>query len=253
MLKVLIVDDEYWVRLGLRETIPWESYGFCIVDDAADVNVGYEKYLKLLPDIVITDIRMEKTNGLDLIGKIRALGKNTDIIILSGYKEFEYAQKAIEYNVNSYLLKPINNDDLIEVLLSIKKSRGESADASALSNSNDNSDLKVNVRSFSNNEINNIIQNIRKVDYESSIEIINSYFSQIKCEDNLNIDALQQNVAEFVILILHSIFESKEKADNLFGTSFKPIKEIQGLKSINEIRSWTIQFINKIYEDPNVF
>ena len=121
MLKVLIVDDEYWVRLGLRETIPWAKHGFEIVGEAGDADSAYAQYSKLSPDIVITDIKMDESNGLDFIGKVRDISNNVQIIILSGYQEFEYAKKALKYDVIAYLLKPIQNDELLDAILLAKE------------------------------------------------------------------------------------------------------------------------------------
>ena len=88
MIRVLIVDDEYWVRFGMRKTILWEEYGFTIVGEATDGKEGFEKFSELKPDVVITDIRMENGDGLELIKNIRSSPKpDADIIILSGYKE----------------------------------------------------------------------------------------------------------------------------------------------------------------------
>ncbi|MDD6762498.1 MAG: response regulator, partial [Clostridiales bacterium] len=62
MTTVLIVDDEYLVRRGIRETIDWQSYGFEIVGEASNGNEGFEKYMELRPDIIITDVRMKRAS-----------------------------------------------------------------------------------------------------------------------------------------------------------------------------------------------
>ena len=73
------------------------------------------------PDIVITDIRMPKVNGLDLIKTIRESDINVHFIVISGYKEFEYAHKALAYGVEDYILKPVNEKDLNDALHKIGK------------------------------------------------------------------------------------------------------------------------------------
>lgn len=117
MKKVLIVDDEYFIRVGLKNTIDWQKYGFNIVGEAEDVPEAYERFNALKPDIVITDIRMGETNGLDFVDFLYHNHPETGVIVLSGYEQFDYAKHAYERGVFSYLLKPIENSELIEKLL----------------------------------------------------------------------------------------------------------------------------------------
>lgn len=121
MIKVMLVDDEYWTRTSLRETIEWSKYGFEIVGEAEDADKGFEMYLKLLPDIIITDIRMGDTSGLDLVEKIHKHNRETEFIVLSGYEQFDYAKTAYENGIQSYLLKPVDNDELLSKMLIIRE------------------------------------------------------------------------------------------------------------------------------------
>lgn len=121
MLKILLVEDEYIVRKGLRTTIDFESYGLNIVDEAVDGEEGYEKYLLHKPDIIITDVRMPCMNGIEMITKISEIpNHDCKFLILSGYNDFEYLQGAIKCSACDYLLKPIENRVLIDSLLKIK-------------------------------------------------------------------------------------------------------------------------------------
>ncbi|MBO5059941.1 MAG: response regulator [Clostridia bacterium] len=120
MTKIMIVDDEAIVRECLRSTIDWSEIDCEIVAEAADGIEALEVYKSSLPDIVITDIVMTFSNGLDFIANVKAVNPNVEIIILSGYNDFEYAKKALENNVSAYLLKPINNDAIINEVLKIK-------------------------------------------------------------------------------------------------------------------------------------
>lgn len=126
MTTVLIVDDEYLVRRGIRETIDWKSYGFEIAGEASNGIEGFEKYMELRPDIIITDVRMKRASGLDFIEKVKQV-ENFDsaIIIISAYDDFSYAKKALENKVSAYLLKPIQEKELISVMLRIKSEQKE--------------------------------------------------------------------------------------------------------------------------------
>lgn len=121
MLKVLIIDDEPIVRAGLKKIIAWKENGFEICGEGFDYNDGLKKIQELNPDIVLTDIKMPGGFGTDLIKE--ALEKNFKgkFIIVSGYSNFEYAKKAIKYGVKSYILKPIDEDELLDILLELKE------------------------------------------------------------------------------------------------------------------------------------
>jgi two-component system, response regulator YesN len=121
MYSVLIIDDEESVRIGLGMLINWQDYGF-EVTNSADNGLSALQYLETQHyDVVITDIRMPEMDGLALIEKISTSFYPAQIIIISGYRDFEYAKKAIEYGVINYILKPINEDVLIDTLSRIKK------------------------------------------------------------------------------------------------------------------------------------
>lgn len=120
MLKILLVDDEFYFREAFKVSLDWESLGFSICGDANNGEVALEKIEKLQPDIVIVDINMPRMNGLDFITAINEKGYHTKIIIVSGYSEFNYAKKAIQLGVDNYLLKPIDEIELKNTLNSVK-------------------------------------------------------------------------------------------------------------------------------------
>ncbi|WP_337101170.1 response regulator [Paenibacillus sp. YIM B09110] len=115
-IRVLIVDDEYLVRDLLKYCVDWSALGYQIIGEAEEATGALEIMDKLLPDVVITDIRMPQTDGLELSVLIKKQYPNTKVLILSGHGEFHYAKKAIEAGVDHYLLKPINDEELTEVL-----------------------------------------------------------------------------------------------------------------------------------------
>lgn len=120
MYKLLIVDDEEEVRKGIIEKIDWGLYGFQIVGEAENGREALEIVNKIVPDVVITDIKMPFMDGLNLSEILREKYPATKTIILTGFDEFEYAQKAIKSNVSEYILKPVSSKDIIEVLVRLK-------------------------------------------------------------------------------------------------------------------------------------
>lgn len=119
MRKVLIVDDEAMIREGLRYVIDWAAFGYEIVGTAENGEVGLEKIKALAPDVVIADIKMPGKNGLEMVRA--AIDQSLDFyaIILSGYSDFEYARQALQLGAVNYLLKPVNEDELIDILQKI--------------------------------------------------------------------------------------------------------------------------------------
>jgi two-component system, response regulator YesN len=122
MYKVIIVDDEVLVRVGLKTTINWEANGFTIIAEASDGEQGYEQYKKHSPDVIITDIRMRKKDGLWLVEKVKKENPNIKILVLTCYDDFDYARKALKFGVDEYILKSeVEDEELIAVMQSIKK------------------------------------------------------------------------------------------------------------------------------------
>lgn len=116
MISLLIVDDDEWILKGLKSVINWNEYGFQIIGEAPDGETAYEKILSLKPDVVITDIVMPNLTGLELIDKVMKESTKTEFVILSGYAEFSYAKKACQLGAFDYLLKPLEKEDLLDVL-----------------------------------------------------------------------------------------------------------------------------------------
>lgn len=117
-MKLLIIDDEYLVRTGIRETIDWKSHNIDIVGEAADGTEGFKLAMELKPDIIITDIKMPAMDGVELAQKLYSVNYDGAVIVLSGYNEFEYARKALETGVYYYILKPADNSEIVEKVLS---------------------------------------------------------------------------------------------------------------------------------------
>lgn len=119
-MKVLIVDDETIVRTGLKNIIDWNAYGFEICGEADNGLDGLRGILELKPDLVLLDIKMPGMYGIDVAEQARNQGFGGKIFILTGYSDFDYAHKAIHSGVDAYLLKPIDEDELIEAVTRVK-------------------------------------------------------------------------------------------------------------------------------------
>ena len=121
MLKVFLVEDERIMREGLRDSIPWEKYGYVFVGEASDGEMALPLIRKTRPDVLITDIKMPFMDGLALSQIVTSEFPGTKIIIISGYDDFEYARQAIDIGVEQYLLKPVTRAALQKVLTQISE------------------------------------------------------------------------------------------------------------------------------------
>ena len=120
LYRIILVDDEEEVRTSIIKKIDWKSAGFQVVGDAENGQDALEKIEQLEPDVVMTDIRMPYMDGLTLIEKIRQKYPSMKILIFSGFDDFEYAKQAIKLNVTEYILKPVNVEELTEILERVK-------------------------------------------------------------------------------------------------------------------------------------
>lgn len=129
MYHVFIADDELIIRQGLKCIIEWEELGFEIAGEASNGEEALKFLLKNHPDVAMLDIRMPKLDGLEVAKKAREGGYHGDIIILSGFSEFRYAQEAIRYGVKYYLTKPIDEDELTQAITEIGTSLSKESKA----------------------------------------------------------------------------------------------------------------------------
>lgn len=120
MIKLLIAEDEYFVRRGIVSSIDWESMGIEVCGEAENGAEALEMAKKSKPHIILTDIRMPVMDGLEFISNLKLSQPNVKVIIFSGYSDFSYAMRAIRLGVNEYLLKPINMDELIRVITELR-------------------------------------------------------------------------------------------------------------------------------------
>ena len=126
-MRVMLVDDEPFILQGLSRLIDWEGEGCEVVKTAADGQEAIEYLAEGEADLIITDIRMPRMNGIELLEHLRA-EKISDayVVILSGYSDFKYAQAAIRYEAMEYLLKPVQKEQLLGLVRKVAKNRAVS-------------------------------------------------------------------------------------------------------------------------------
>lgn len=117
MIRLMIVDDEQPIIDGLKELIDWNGIGVEIVASANSGEEALDVAARVMPDLILTDIRMPGMSGLELIKRIKIVLPDTKGIILSGYQDFEYAKEAMRYNSIGYLIKPVDEMELKNIVM----------------------------------------------------------------------------------------------------------------------------------------
>ncbi|NBD24589.1 response regulator transcription factor [Paenibacillus glycinis] len=128
--SILLVDDEPMVKLSLRKIITGAHPDFVIAGDAMDGQEALELAERARPHVIVTDISMPVMGGLELIRAVHERGWRPEIVILSGYGEFEYAREALKYGVADYILKPMRPAAVKELMLGLYAKHLERIDAS---------------------------------------------------------------------------------------------------------------------------
>ena len=121
MYKVLIVDDEPLIAEGLKKIVDWEKYNCVVAGTASSGKEGLAMVEKCRPDILFTDIRMPGMDGLTMVAALRSEYRNLQVVILTGYRDFDYARTALNLGVFRYLVKPSKMKELDEALLSLSE------------------------------------------------------------------------------------------------------------------------------------
>ena len=116
MFRVILIDDEPLIVEGLKKVVRWEEYQCTVVATAEDAEKGGELIRTLQPDILFTDIRMPGVDGLTMLAGLRSEFPDLQVTVLTGFRDFAYAQEAIRLGVARFLLKPSKMDEINEAL-----------------------------------------------------------------------------------------------------------------------------------------
>ena len=129
--RVLLVDNEPWVIVYMKKTLPWEKLGYEIVGETANSLDALNMIQKLKPDVVFTDIRMPQLSGLELMQQAWERGVRCEFVIISGFAEFSDAQEAIRLGVFEYCLKPISAGQGENLLIRLRERLAKLTEKSA--------------------------------------------------------------------------------------------------------------------------
>lgn len=218
MVKIFLVEDEKFVREGIKNEIDWKLYGFDFVGEAADGELALPLIEMSRPDILITDIKMPFMDGLELGRIVKEKFPETVIIFLSGYDDFDYAQKAIHIGASEYLLKPISKEKLLSVLKKIK-----TVIISKSNNTVENikiEDIEIDIKKFDTSGFNKgklkeFVISGNSLDIESFVDVyMNTLGSQLKSL------IFRQYIIMDAFIELNNIFDNNVTEKEIFGNKF---------------------------------
>ena len=112
MYQVLLIDDEEVIIEGMSKIIPWKEFGCELCACARSAEEGLEKIRQFRPDIVFVDVRMKKMTGLEMLEKAQEELKHAQVVVISGYRDFEYVKKALSLGVIGFVVKPTKLEEL---------------------------------------------------------------------------------------------------------------------------------------------
>lgn len=256
MLRVLIVEDEDMIRKGLIHTLDWSSMGCVIVGEARNGQEGLEKIQELMPDIVFTDIIMPKMTGIEMLEAANDIGVFKSIILTS-YSEFEYAQKAITLKVFGYLLKPVDEMELKEIINKVRTEvHKQRTYNKLLERTKDKSDIQL-----SNLDIYIQGRDIRNPYVEKTLEIIKEkYSNKLTIEgvaEELGVSSsylsrkLKEEMAQTFLEILHKC--RLQKAIELLNQGIYKVYEVSDMTGFNEYKHFGQVFKKYIGIAPTEF
>lgn len=181
-LKVILVDDENLVRDLLKNCIKWDDIGMKVAGEASNAHEALDLIEMIMPDIIIADIHMPFMDGIEFSGIVIEKYPYIKILILTGYEEFEYAQKCVKVGVADFLLKPINDDEIIKALLKIKE--------------------KINEERNYRNEYDQL-----KVQLEESLPYLKEKFLNELLQGNIGSEKIEERMAYFGLDIKSDDFQ----------------------------------------------
>ena len=262
MYQVQIVDDEPIVIMGLKNLIPWEDLGFSVVCYAQNGQEAYEQFCDNQIDLIITDIEMPIMNGLGYIERLRGSKESTEIVILTAYEEFEYAKIAIQNHVTNYILKPIDEEQIINTLRKVKSNLEEKKYIQQFlmtgnqSASDDNSMMKEAESTSIDDDIKSKNIVVRQA-YQFVIEHVDDKISLTKISDTLGISKnyfcslFKQETGEN---FLNFVSRMKiQRAKTLLAKDNRRVYEVCDYLGYTDVTYFTKLFKKYVHMSPNEY
>lgn len=245
MWRLVIADDEPKIRRGIENVLNWKEFNIEIAGEAEDGEIALEVIKEKKPDIIFLDINMPFLNGLNLLQKLKDINNKSIIIIISGYDDFSYAQKALQFNVFDYILKPVNKKKMEEIIIkAVDKLNEIKKENNHLEwiNKQINENMNVLKKNFFSEWLNNKLSDEEVL---KEMEFFNIKFEEnigiivIRLIDKLNIEILDKKWnTELLEFAVENLLEEKFKQLNIKFIFNDDKKNIVLISTIDEMIEW---------------
>ena len=244
MLKLIIADDEEIIRDRLINKIPWNTYGFEIVGAAENGRELYEMTKLLRPDVVMLDIKMPVMDGIEYTRRIRQEGFDTEIVVLSGYGEFEYARTFINLGIFEYMLKPLNKKDIGDVFKRLRYKLENTKKATNIFKREFDID---NLIVCSSEMENSLVKSLRTVNYDSFVSTVESMFDLFeKC--GIEFGDVLHNIFYMINYLYRYIRESNKHNQRIKDTFKLLITNCDKFDNAYELKQFVITTMKSVFD-----
>ena len=247
MLKLFIAEDEEIIRRGLVCTIDWPRLGVKVVGEAADGLAALEAIRETKPDVVLTDIRMPRMDGITLAKKLREENSEAKVIFLTSYAEFDYAQEAVRLQAADYLLKPVDEKQLERAFKRLAAKRGEQ---SGLQNVRDAWDSNI-IRGYhsGNPYVRHVLEAVKK-GYQGRLSI-----ETLAAEQGVSVSYLSRKIKEETGQTFGSLlaqYRLKQSLDLLAAGTWR-VYEVAEQTGFGDYKNYCLVFKKYLHTTPKAF
>lgn len=241
-MKVMVVDDEMFVRRGIVMEVDWEKLGCVVVGEADNGEDGLLVARKCTPDLIITDIRMPRMSGIDMLKTLREEGSQVHAIFLTAYSDFEYAQQAVRLLASDYLLKPFEDGELEKAVLSVKKRYFENTQPE---------DVSISVRPGDKSKI--VLEAIQYIaDHYKEAEINVGMISASLGMSEGHLSHLFKKETDYTIMNYITMYRMKEAARLLSDCRYK-VYEVADMVGYKDIAYFSTTFKKILGMTPSMY
>lgn len=247
ILKMLIVDDEYPIREMLRRTVPWNEYNINVVGIAENGAEAMEIIRAVKPELVLSDIRMPEMDGIALAKWVYQNYTDTKVVFLSAYRDFENAKKAFKYDVVDYILKPMEEEQLFEVINKIRAEfidkRNEAKRKERMKDIIEDQIPLIYEKYASN--LDKIFNSMKSYEWENSEKYIREYFEHSR--NNRKIMEEYAYVIALEVLAVLRRLQDQDKAFPQYKISGEKINRLKDMKDVFETREFVIEIFKEYF------
>lgn len=241
MKKLVVVDDEYLVIEGIRVMLKRIGKDYELAGSASDGQTALELIEEVQPDVVFMDIRMPGLSGLEVIEHFYKKYPDMIFVLVSAYKEFEYARKGMELGVHSYLDKPITLDKLQSTLDKIDEQFRERPDNTAIEHQRNIQDLRLSI-----NVIVEMINDSNTETWEEEVRRIQSLLKKAK----YGISEYKEESYKLIMAASAAFYEKWKQYERDFN--FPLINNLEELKTLEEVDEYVFLILQRIFEKISV-